>query len=112
MVMKSKKIIWLCVIAVLSVSWVSPAALLAAERYSGRITNPCPDQTNDQATEEPVSQNTNSISNQEDALICSDGGKLYIILLPDWRGGDRTIMPLLIRLILRPKHINFNSFVR
>jgi hypothetical protein len=109
--MNSKNLILLFAIVALSIVWLCPSSLIASEKYANNATGNGYGQLDNEATSQ-INGQKGSTGGHVDPIFLSSNGKLNIILLPDWRGGDRIMAPILIRFIQRPKHSDYRVLAR
>jgi len=65
-----------------------------------------------------INQNPNEfevqreVGQQGDFYVLDGVTPLDVIILPDWRGGDRVVFPILIKIIIKHKVSKFKASIR
>jgi hypothetical protein len=108
--MKRQRILTACILAALAVMIIAPAQLTAEQAIGGSRDN---SQTIGQLGNNAENSNGNAVQQevgQQGEYYVPDGDTpLDTIILPDWRGGDRVVWPILIKIILKHKLSNFRE---
>lgn len=111
--MKRQRILSFWIIAALLFSLFAPMQLLAEQAVG-----------NSRDGSQAIGQLGNINSNPDDFDIQREVGQpgdfyvsdgvtpLDVIILPDWRGGDRVVLPILIKIIIKHKVSKFKASIR
>jgi len=109
--MKRQGILTAGIIAALLFSLFAPLQLLAEQAIgNSRDGSRQIEQSGD------INQNPNDfevqreVGQQGDFYVPDGVTPLDVIVLPDWRGGDRVVLPILIKIIIKHRVSKFKAF--
>jgi|GEM_PF-6172637 hypothetical protein len=111
--MKRKGILTSGIIAALLFSFFAPTLLLAEQAVGNS-----PDGSRQIEQWGNINQNPNDfevqreVDQQGDFYVPDGVNPLDVIILPDWRGGDRVVLPILIKIIIKHKVSKFKASIR
>lgn len=111
--MKRKGILTTGIIAALLVSLFAPTLLLAEQ-----VVGNSRDDSRQIEQSGNINQNPNGfevqreVDQQGDFYVPDGVTPLDVIILPDWRGGDRVVLPILIKIIIKHKVSKFKASIR
>jgi hypothetical protein len=108
--MKRQRILTACILAALAIMIIAPAQLVAEQAISGSLDNSQAIEQFDNNAQNPNGNIVRQTAGQQGDFYVPDGvTPLDAIILPDWRGGDRVVWPVLIKIILKHKISNFRE---
>jgi hypothetical protein len=108
--MKRQKILTACILAALAVMIIAPAQLTAEQAIgSSRDNSQAIEQLGNNAQNPNGAAVQQEIGHQGEFYVLDGVTPLDGIILPDWRGGDRVVWPILIKIILKHKLSNFQE---
>jgi hypothetical protein len=108
--MKRQRILTACILAALTVMIIAPAQLAAEQAIGGSFDNSQAIEQLGNNAQDPNGNTIQQTAGQQGDFYVPDGvTPLDGIILPDWRGGDRVVWPILIKIILKHKLSNFRE---
>lgn len=111
--MKRQRIVAAGIIAALLISLFAPTALLADQ-----ATNETANGSRAIEQQGNLNQNPNEfdiqreVDQQGDFYVPDGFTPLDVIVLPDWRGGDRIVLPILIKIIIKNRVSKFKAYTK
>lgn len=108
--MKRQEILTVCILAALVITLLAPARLLAEQEIGGSLNNSRAIEQTGGNIQTPNGLPVGHTADLQGDYYVPDGvSPLDFIFLPDWRGGDRVVWPILIKIIIKHKISNFRE---
>jgi hypothetical protein len=102
--MKRQRILTACILAAMAIIFVVPTHLLAEQEIGGSPNNGRAIEQEGNNSVTPNGIPVNYTAYLQDEYFFPDGvTPLDFISLPDWRGGDRVVWPILIKIFIKHK---------
>jgi hypothetical protein len=111
--MKRQRILTAIILAALAVMLIAPAQLAAEQAIGGNLDDSQTIEQFDNSTPNPNENPIQQEVGQQGGFYVLDGvTPLDGIILPDWRGGDRVVWPILIKIILKHRVSQFKGLCK
>lgn len=109
--MKRQGILTTGIIAALLFSLFAPTMLLAEQAVGNSRDGSRPIEQSGNINQNPNDfEVQREVDRQGDFYVPDGVTPLDVIVLPDWRGGDRVVLPILIKIIIKHRVSKFKAF--